>query len=80
MGRTCGSPNLEYRWEFIIYEPNTNNGEEKMILWSKKYISIKEMSDDMKGSFSKSQLTSYASKSRTCPKILEIRRIMENVT
>lgn len=79
MGRTCGSPNLEYRWIFIIYEPITKNEEEKKILWSKKYISIKEMSDDMKDSFSKSQLTSYASKSRNCPKIVEIRRIMENV-
>lgn len=79
MGRTCGSPNLEYRWEYILYMPITKSDEGKSILWSKKYVSIKEMSEDMKEFFTKAQLSSYASKSRNCPKMIEIKRIMENI-
>ena len=74
MGRSLGSPNQEYRWEFFLYHPAT--GE---ILHSKKYVSIKQMHEAMKTAFSLAQLSSYAAKSRSCPKIVKIKKIIEPV-
>ena len=75
MGRTVGSPNLEYKWEFIIKHPCSVDS----VLFSKYYVSIKTMHEDLKDLFSKAQLSSYASKSRNCPKIIEIKRICKQV-
>ena len=76
MGRTIGSPNQEYRWEFILYDPTS---PDRKVAASKKFTSIREMSELMGDYFTNSQLSSYASKSRTCPKIIEIKRICEPV-
>lgn len=72
MPRTIGSPNQEYRWEFIMYDPTKSD---KIILVQNKYTSIKQMHECMKEYFTLSQLTSYASKSRNCPKFIRIQRI-----
>ena len=74
MGRALGSPNLEYRWEFTLYHPIT--GE---IIHTQKYTTIKTMQESMNNFFTLSQLTSYASKRRKCPKMIEIKRICEPV-
>jgi|TARA_B110000046_G_scaffold176944_1_gene203171 hypothetical protein len=76
MGRGLGSPNLEYRWEFILLDPTSS---ERKVVATKKFTSIKQMTETMAGYFTNSQLSSYASKSRTCPKIIEIKRICEPV-
>ena len=74
MGRALGSPNIEYKWEFTIYDPTSSHK-----IFSKKFTSIRNMHEQMKNVFSLSQLTSYASKSRNCPKIIEVARICEPV-
>ena len=74
MGRTVGSDNLENKWEFIIKNPCSQNS----VLFSKYYVSIKTMYEDLKDYFSKAQLSSYASKSRNCSKIIEIKKICKN--
>ena len=80
MGRALGSPNKEYRWNFVVYNPTTlKEGTELQQLFSKKYTSIQEMTDDMSGCFTNAQLSSYASKSRNCPKNIKIIRICEPV-
>ena len=78
MGRSLGSPNKEYRWSFLMYDPTTLQSRKKLI-FSKRYTTIQTMSVDMLGCFSNVQLTSYASKSRNCPKNIEIKRICEPV-
>jgi hypothetical protein len=73
MPRSLGSPNTEYKWMFILYNPLKPLEDE--ILIEANFTSIKQMHETMKDYFSLSQLTSYASRNRNYPKIIEIKRI-----
>ena len=76
MGRTCGSPNInDFHWEYIIYHPLDTN----VTLWSKKYKTLPEIHKDMKNIYTFTQLKSYASGTRRCPKHVIIRKIKEAV-
>ena len=72
-----GSPNLEYRWLFTLYDPTTVGSEEqnRVILFEKRYITV----NDTKSCYTASQLRSFASGSRKSPGNLCIQRICEPV-
>jgi len=74
MGRSLRSPNKNYRWVFVLYDPRKT---EPTVLVKEKYVSIQSMHDEMSKYFNLAQLRSYASGSRNCPKHLEVRRIRE---
>ena len=72
MGRSLGSPNCnEYHWHFFIYDPSNHDH----VIWSKMYITIYQMHEDLSPTFTLHQLKSYAAKRRNCPKNIEIKRI-----
>lgn len=80
MGRALGSPNLEYRWLFTLYDPTVGSEEQnRVILFQKRYISVNDMANDMKSCYTASQLRSFASGSRKSPGNLCITRICEPV-
>lgn len=70
MGRKLGSENTVNRWEFILKNPYDCS-----VLFSKQFVSIKAMHNDFANFFTKAQLSSYASRSRNCPKIVEINKL-----
>ena len=73
MGRTNGSPNSSYyHWSVKMYHPDL-----KTVLFYKKYCTMDDVCDEFKNVFSKSQVVSYCSKSRICPKVFEFDRIQE---
>lgn len=74
MGRSLRSPNKNYRWVFLLYDPRKT---EAIVLVKEKYVSIQSMHDEMSNYFNLAQLRSYASGSRNCPRHLEVRRIRE---
>ena len=72
MGRTVGSPNCnEYHWHFILYDPSKLD----IVVWERMYVTIYQMHEDLCSTYTLSQLKSYASKQRNCPKNVEIKRI-----
>lgn len=75
MGRPLGSPNQENRWTFLMYDPFKLKSE-KVVLFHKEYKSINSMYEDLKGSFTKPQLSAYAAQTRNPPNFVEITRIV----
>ena len=72
MGRSPGSPNIsEYHWHFIMSSPTDHN----LVIWDKMYTTVCEMHNDLQLTYTYSQLRSYASQARTCPKNITIKRI-----
>jgi len=62
MGRTSGIPNTIYKYEFRLYHPLLVNE----LLFSKKYLTVLAMSDDLKHLFGKGTINAYIS-SRSNP-------------
>ena len=77
MGRAKGCQNKRYyHWKFILKDPSNVT----KVIWSKNYKVMQDMFDDLKGTFSQHQLTSYAGKLRKCPKLMEIKKIHIDIT
>ena len=74
MGRSPGSPNIsEYHWHFIMSSPTDHN----VIVWKSTQLCSKctKMHNDLQLTSTYSQLRSYASQARRCPKNITIKRI-----
>lgn len=76
MPRNSGDKNTSfYHWEFSILNP-TKLSEK---IWTKSYLTLQEMADDMKETFSISQLESYARGYRKPSHIIDIHRVQDRV-